>query len=80
MTIAESLHRFINHMLHQLQHHPLWLHASENEWQGTGEGLEKFIMTKIWQRCVKGEFGRRRLVGRRVNLDDSFSIMMGWRS
>jgi len=51
VPVPRELHAFMGEVFREVLRNPLWVGASIEELDGTKDGLEKYVMTKIWQRC-----------------------------
>ncbi|GJW71823.1 vacuolar protein sorting-associated protein 9A-like protein, partial [Tanacetum coccineum] len=49
-TDSASIQQFLSNMEIAFKHHPLWNGRTEEELDSAGEGLEKYMMTKLFTR------------------------------
>lgn len=48
---SAAVQQFLTNMEAAFRAHPLWAGCSEEELESAGEGLEKYVMTKLFTRC-----------------------------
>nr|GEX87414.1 hypothetical protein [Tanacetum cinerariifolium] len=54
-TDSASIQQFLSNMEIAFKHHPLWTGRTEEELDSAGEGLEKYMMTKLFTRFIQPE-------------------------
>lgn len=49
---ASKILTYISSLEHTILEHPLWRDANDDEIDAVGEGLEKYVLTKLYPKCA----------------------------